>query len=499
MKISKLPFLICLSFLYIYGGISSGIAQVQSTEATNKLATEEVLIESMVAAGVGDRNKDPVSGLPAVVLDPEIDPQELEYRLVPLTKAELAILTKTWLTIVKSKTEEVMAAQIAIYKTNDNIEDAARTKLTELTHERRALFDKYSKIISAWEKKGGDPEEIQEFKDYESAILVEETRTADFKTLVAQARAWLVDRDGGVDILIDVLIFIAAFVCLLIVAGVIRRFARYWFKRIPNFSTLLQVFLVTVIYWMVIAFGLMVVLLELGVDITPAFALIGGASFIMAFAFQDTLGNLASGMMIMVNQPFDQGDYVEIGGVGGSVKKVSIVATTVVTPDNQIIVIPNKNVWGNIITNVTASDTRRVDLVFGISYGDSIPQAAELIKKVVTSHPLVLKDPAPNIRVHELADSSVNFICRPWTKTIDYWTVHWDLTQQMKEQFDEAGISIPFPQREVHVHHGIDAGAYLNKIVPTSKTTTDANTQNKTKRRRAISKAKATAQGEGNS
>jgi small conductance mechanosensitive channel len=201
----------------------------------------------------------------------------------------------------------------------------------------------------------------------------------------------------------------------------------------------------------VLTIGILVVLASLGVNVTPLFAMIGGVSFVLAFAFQDTLGNLASGLMIMVNQPFDEGDYVEVGGVGGTVKSVSIVATTVTTPDNQVIVIPNKKVWGNVITNVTASDTRRVDLVFGISYEDSIPEALDVIERIVANHPNTLKDPEPVIRVHQLADSSVNFICRPWAKTEDYWAVYWDLTHQMKEAFDAAGISIPYPQQDVHI------------------------------------------------
>jgi small conductance mechanosensitive channel len=194
----------------------------------------------------------------------------------------------------------------------------------------------------------------------------------------------------------------------------------------------------------------MAVLSTLGVDITPLFALVGGASIILAFAMQDTLSNLASGLMIMIYRPFDEGDFVDVGGVAGTVKTTNIVATTVTTPDNQVIVIPNKNVWGNIITNVTASDTRRVDLVFGISYDDSIPEAIHVLEEAVAAHPLVLKEPEPTIRVNELADSSVNFICRPWVKTDDYWTVYWDLTRHVKELFDEAGISIPYPQQDVH-------------------------------------------------
>jgi small conductance mechanosensitive channel len=188
------------------------------------------------------------------------------------------------------------------------------------------------------------------------------------------------------------------------------------------------------------------------VNITPLFALVGGASFIIAFAMQETLSNLASGLMIMINRPFDEGDFVQVAGLGGTVKHVSIVSTTVTTPDNQVIVIPNSKVWGDVITNVTASDTRRVDLVFGIGYSDSIEQAQKVLEEVVAQHPLILKEPAPVIRVSELADSSVNFIVRPWTKTSDYWSVYWDLQRAVKEAFDANDISIPFPQTDMHLH-----------------------------------------------
>ena len=167
---------------------------------------------------------------------------------------------------------------------------------------------------------------------------------------------------------------------------------------------------------------------------------------------QETLSNLAAGLMIMINRPFDEGDFVQVAGLGGTVRHVSIVSTTIATPDNQVIVIPNSKVWGDVITNVTASDTRRVDLVFGIGYSDSIEQAQKVLEEVVGKHPLILKEPAPVIRVSELADSSVNFIVRPWTKTSDYWSVYWDLQRAVKEAFDANDISIPFPQTDMHLH-----------------------------------------------
>jgi small conductance mechanosensitive channel len=388
--------------------------------------------------------------LPEKLLRSGIDLDELEFRLVPLTADDLKLLAAEWLQIVKSKTEQVMEAQVTVANSDGATEADMREKLTNLHGERNELFDKYSAVLSAWEKKAGDAASIAEYRAYQSAITLEETRKADYKTLFARAMAWVTSEVGGLELAKNIAIVLVSFLGLLIVARLVRKFVRRWIGHIPNISDLLQAFVIGIVYWLVLAFGLMIVLSALGVDITPLFALIGGASIIAAFAMQETLSNFASGLMIMIYRPFDVGDYVDTGGVSGTVKAVNIVSTTVTTPDNKVIVIPNKNVWGNIITNVTASDTRRVDLVFGISYEDSIPQALHVMEEAVTAHPLVLKDPEPTIRVNELADSSVNFICRPWVKTEDYWTVYWDLTRYVKELFDAAGISIPYPQQDVH-------------------------------------------------
>ena len=156
--------------------------------------------------------------------------------------------------------------------------------------------------------------------------------------------------------------------------------------------------------------------------------------------------------MILIYRPFDVGDVVDVAGVSGTVAALNIVSTTIKTFDNKIMIVPNNSVWQNVITNATGSTTRRVDLVFGIGYGDDIDKTIQVLEEVVRAHPMTLDDPAPVIRVHELADSSVNFICRPWVNTADYWTVYWDLMRAVKMRFDEEGISIPFPQRDVHLY-----------------------------------------------
>ncbi|TNF88352.1 MAG: mechanosensitive ion channel, partial [Gammaproteobacteria bacterium] len=151
-------------------------------------------------------------------------------------------------------------------------------------------------------------------------------------------------------------------------------------------------------------------------------------------------------------RPFDVDDIVEVGGVSGKVNHMSLVNTTILTLDNQTIVVPNGKIWGDVIKNVTAQKARRVDMVFGISYSDDIPKTERILHEILESHESVLDDPEPIVRVHELGDSSVNFAVRPWVKTDDYFETYWSITRAVKMRFDEEGISIPFPQRDVHLY-----------------------------------------------
>lgn len=391
-------------------------------------------------------------GLPPEIVDPAIPPEELTVRLVPLTRDELGEAAVVWRGIVKDATQRVVDAQIALLRSEGELADRIRERIVDRTRERDDLFKLYGIVVDAWEQKGGAADAVAEFRAYRNSIIVEETRSADAETLAKEALAWATAEDGGVEVALRFGVIAASLIGLLIAARVVRRLVRRAIGRVPSLSKLLQSFLVMVVYWLVLAFGLLVVLAGVGIDISPVFALIGGASFILAFAFQDTLGNLASGLMIMINRPFDEGDYVDIAGTAGTVKSVSIVATQVVTPDNKVIVIPNKSVWGNVITNFTTSPTRRVDLTFSIGYGDSIAKAQKILEGLVAGHPLVLREPAPTICVNALGANSVDFVVRPWTESGDYWTVYWDLTREVKEAFDAAGVTIPFPQQDVHLH-----------------------------------------------
>jgi small conductance mechanosensitive channel len=210
--------------------------------------------------------------------------------------------------------------------------------------------------------------------------------------------------------------------------------------------------LVTTVSNLVMLLGLLLALSQLGISLGPLLAGLGIAGFIVGFALQETLGNFAAGIMILLYRPFDVGDLIDVGGVFGKVDKMNLVSTSILTVDNQMIVIPNNKIWGDVIKNVTAQDIRRVDMVFGIGYDDDIPKAESILRDIITSHEKVIEDPEPVVRLHTLNDSSVDFVVRPWVKADDYWDVYWDVTRTVKLRFDEEGVSIPFPQRDVHLY-----------------------------------------------
>lgn len=262
---------------------------------------------------------------------------------------------------------------------------------------------------------------------------------------------WVVET--GPQVLLNLLFFVGIIAVAKLIAGIARKItARAVTSTSAKVPTLLKDMLISMSGKLVLLFGIIIALAQIGIDIGPLLAGVGVAGFIVGFALQDTLSNFASGIMILLYQPFDVGDVVEAGGVAGEVSHMSVVSTTVRTFDNQILIVPNSKIWGDVIRNKTAVRTRRVDLTFGIGYDDDIVHAESVLHDIVHSHELVLADPPPTIKLHELADSSVNFVVRPWVNTADYWDVYWDITRAVKQRFDAEGISIPFPQRDVHVH-----------------------------------------------
>ena len=259
--------------------------------------------------------------------------------------------------------------------------------------------------------------------------------------------------DNGPGLLFKLFVFLLILFLAHLAGKAVQRIVK---KMVSNsklkFSKLLQDFFISLSGKTVFALGLMIALSQLGFELGPLLAGFGVAGVIIGFALQDTLSNFASGMMILIYRPYDVGDLINAAGVTGKVSQMSLVSTTIKTLDNQRLIIPNNKIWGDTINNITVEHQRRVDMTFGIGYGDNIEHAEQVLRGIVEEHPKVLKQPEPTVKLHLLGESSVDFVVRPWVKPEDYWDVYWDITRAVKMRFDQEKISIPFPQRDVHIY-----------------------------------------------
>ena len=220
-------------------------------------------------------------------------------------------------------------------------------------------------------------------------------------------------------------------------------------------------FLKNIIYWALMAAVIVAAAGQLGINTASFLTIIGAAGLAVGLALKDSLANFASGVLLILFRPFKVGDAVEVAGVSGVVQEITIVTTVLHTFDNQLVIIPNSKISNDTIKNINANSTRRIDLTVGISYDDDIKTAHQLLETIVQEDQRILPEPAATIAVAELGDSSVNFVVRPWVNTQDYWSVRFDLIKAIKLRCDEAGISIPYPQRDVHLHQVDNSeGAY---------------------------------------
>jgi small conductance mechanosensitive channel len=226
-----------------------------------------------------------------------------------------------------------------------------------------------------------------------------------------------------------------------------------------NVDEILVSFVGNLTYIALLAFVIIAALNQLGIQTTSFIAIIGAAGLAIGLALQGSLANFAAGVLMIIFRPFKVGDYIEGAGVAGAVEKVHIFTTQLKTPDNKTIIIPNAKIMGDNITNYSAKDTRRVDMVIGVGYGDDLKKVREILEDILAKDDRILKDPAPTIGVLELGDNSVNFAVRPWVKREDYWGAYFDVTETVKRRFDEEGISIPYPQRDVHLYEYKEAAA----------------------------------------
>lgn len=273
-------------------------------------------------------------------------------------------------------------------------------------------------------------------------------RLSQGETFLQSVLDWLM-KDGIEFVINFVIASLILFVGIFVIKG-IKKATVKTLKNSKRVSELLEKFICSVVTKTCWAILLMIVLQQIGVNVGPLIAGLGVTGFILGFAFQESLGNLASGIMIALNQPFKVGDYIIAGGIEGSVLELNMMATVLATADNKRVTVPNKTAWGSAITNFSALGVRRIDTVIGIDYGTDITKAKSIALETIMNFPGVLKDPLPTVGILSLADSSIVLAVRPWATCADYWNVFFGVQQAVKEAFDANGISIPFPQLVVH-------------------------------------------------
>ena len=244
----------------------------------------------------------------------------------------------------------------------------------------------------------------------------------------------------------------AALVIFIIGSWIVARLSS-WVQKLLNkrMDETVATFLGRIVHILLFVFVVIASLDQLGIETTSLVAILGAAGLAVGLALKDSLGNFAAGVMLIMFKPFRVGHYVEAGGASGTVKEIRIFATIMNSPDNKVLTVPNGAIMSGNIVNYSEKPTRRVDMVFGVAYDADLSVVKKVLQEVLAADERVLKDPEPTIVVGELADSSVNFLCRPWVNSADYWPVLWDTTEIVKRRFDEAGIGIPFPQMDVHL------------------------------------------------
>lgn len=424
---------------------AAGMPTLAAQESSDEPAEEVSSEESNATPATSVENKD-------------IPVDQLRILVKPLKRDQVQAEADAWYGLLYEQSKAIADKQLAAkapVNSENATEASAETKakvleeLVELKLAQTDIIERLTIVLESLKRKGGDIEEYESYVDAQRGI---ELDTSDTAATWAAVKGWLRSDEGGIKWMWRLVSFTVILLITWILAGLISRLIKRWLDKSSRLSQLAEDLVARSIRNVLMLLGLLVAITSLGVNVGPLLAALGATGFIIGFALQGTLSNFASGLMILLNRPFDVGDVVVAGGVSGTVSAMNLVSTTFATFDNQKIIVPNNEIWDNVITNVTARDTRRVDLVFGVGYGDDLKRVEELLAEIVQAHPQVLNEPEPTIKVHELADSSVNFICRPWAKTGDYWSVYWDILRTVKERFDDEGISIPYPQRDVHMH-----------------------------------------------
>ena len=346
---------------------------------------------------------------------------------------------------------KMLAARQAADGTDADLIQAARFESERL----QLSVTRLRGVVAQLDRLGGDTLEMRRTLIEERGSLALSLVDTDIASvLYAEAttkfKDWLANRGAGT------LLSACLFVAILIVARWLARITRRVTERALRYSDqsvsqLLKEMLISISGTIVFLVGVLVALSQVGVSVTPMIAGLGVVGFIVGFALQDTLSNFAAGAMILAYRPFDTGDFISAADVEGEVRMMNLVNTTIVTIDNRVLIIPNSKIWGGVIMNFTGQRLRRTDVIYSVSYSDDLDHVQRVLEELIASDERFLTEPPPIVRVKQFSDSSIDFLVRAYAKTGEYWETLWALNKAVKQRFDAEGITIPFPQRDVHM------------------------------------------------
>lgn len=428
-------------------GIIGGQEAPPVTAEEVRAALEELLTAS-------EPITDPVS-----TGDPEIQPGALDLVLAPLTLSELRREMSGWNDLLRSAVADLSAAELDLFQLNAAREDAAEggaagdagatgaevgpeqeelvKRIADLRETRTAISDRFRRVMDAFEAKGGDPTETEEYRAYANDVGGVDVDTRNVRTSWLTLKEWIVAEDGGRRIAWKIGTVIGAGLLGLVIGWVVGFLVNLALRKIELSSTLMRHFLRRWIVRLGGFIGFLVGLSWIGTNMTPILAGLGAVGFILAFALQDTISNFASGMLILFLRPFDAGDEIEAGGTAGEVERVSLFSTHLSTAENRKVIVPNNKIWADVIVNSTGAAIRRLSLEVQVSAEDhGLDEAEEVLRRVMTEHPDVLDDPAPSLTLSAMSNEEYTFTCWPWVPTAQRDKVRWDLVSRFGRELN---------------------------------------------------------------
>jgi small conductance mechanosensitive channel len=401
---------------------------------------------------VGERFSLPSAAIPQTVEDYEaVSLDELQAQLVPKTEQELAVLAEQFFQAAKQRSEDVLLARSAIRlldseEPEDRDIDAENDEAFLLVGERNLAFQRLTIVLDKWEERNGDRATIETYRAYRRAVFSGTLEALSPQGTWLLFQRWAVSSTGGVKLLRNVGFFFAAFLAILLLAFAVKRVVAKLLHRTRKKTRLLNAFVSLAAFWFVILTGLVVIISSIGWSITPVFAVFGGASFILAFAMQETLGNFFAGIMILVYRPFDEGDVVLVAGARGKVTRMTITSTILTTGDNQILIIPNTKVWNDIITNLTDASIRRIDLEFIIVSSTEAIKQIPILASLLHEREGLLNEPQAEVFVGGLDGRGATLEVRAWVDSQRYQEIRRALVTQLGEHFEGSGVELWRPK-----------------------------------------------------